>query len=159
LNVLYGILFLAVLFGIGHIMTKVKRAANRAASNKSKLLLNPLTFETAAPTQAILRQIEAHVETPPSTSPYNAAVYRSSQTTNQISYTYGNKFEPKMFEAVLLCTPHGTGTKCVLQIPKWRAETGIIIGQEFLMKLRTQVWEAVAAADPSVRVIEASTGR
>jgi hypothetical protein len=158
IDLLYVILVLAVLFGIGYIIAKVQGSVNIAASKKSMLFLNPLAFETSAPVQVIMRQIEAHVITASGSSPYNAVVYRSSQTADQIAYAYGNKFEPKMFEAVLLCKSSGTRTKCVLRVPRWRAENGIIIGQNFLAKLRIQVREAFAAADPAVRVTETPAG-
>lgn len=158
MNVLYGILALAVIIGLAILWGKLKSAAWKAANQKilykseyreGQLIVSaPLIFETAASVSEIIHELTTHVSIAELPLGFNAAVYQSSFSTNRITYAFGNKLVSKTFEAEVVFTVHdGQKTKGIFKMLNWTERDGLIVGQDIMAKLKKQIQAAFTAAD------------
>jgi len=162
METVYGILFLVALVVVSILWGKAKDAASKAANQKlfhrteyeeGKRILAGLTFETKAPTSAVMRELQAQVEVSDGPNAVVGRLYEALRTDDRIDYTYGNKFGDSFNATVVLSSQDGE-TIGHFRIKRWHEQDGIISFQDPMRALRTQVKAAFKAADPDVRILE-----
>jgi len=164
MEAVYGILGLAVLIGLAILLGKVKDAGRKAVNTKvlykkdseegQHFVRFHLQFETTATISGIMEQLNANVMTGEVPRGVKSTVYISAQSANRRIYAFGNRVQPKSFEADVVVNDQGVVRVGIFRVMHWTELDGLIAGQEQLKKLRHEVKLAFHAADASVRITE-----
>ncbi len=153
MEMLQGILALVALVAIVYFMREAKFAAMRAVNQKvlfrdkhetgQQIVNEPIEFNTTASASDIVRALATHVTTTDELPiGFAAAVYQKDISEKKIVYACGNKLSPTLFVAMVAYVKNGEKTYCRFQIINWKLNSGMIVAQEAMQKLRKEVQAA-----------------
>ena len=107
-----------------------------------------LDFETTASIPIIMNKLKSQIQVSESLPlAFKGVLYQSSISSNRITYAFGHKATPKIFEVEVVLKDTGSSVKCVLKVLRWVESSGLVNGREEIKKLRKQVLLAFKAAD------------
>jgi hypothetical protein len=129
-----GFLGIAVIFGIGFLISKGSRAAgkslNRSVFQKGayqaqqKMTHTVWGLETVASIEQIKKELKGYVSAQTEVPKLRAALYIAEDSGNRIVYRFGNSVVTN-FTAVLGFFPKDSGLQAGLSIPQWLEMDGV----------------------------------
>ncbi|MDZ4167090.1 MAG: hypothetical protein U1E08_05305 [Coriobacteriia bacterium] len=161
MEVVYVVLSLAFLAAVGWVLQKIggfaalgfnRTILSRGEHKQRRQLREPLSFETSAAAEDVIRQLDLYVAAVDKPLGGNTVLYVHSRDAHRVVYVFGSASNVRL-QVDLRFSP-GTPLTAALHVVQWTEEDGVAADQERLRKLRAQVTAAFKAADPAVRVIE-----
>lgn len=156
------LLILLCILGLGlfYLKYKIQSAASKAIMTKvlfrsehkegQGLVNDVLEIESTASIPVIMDKLKTRIQVSDSLHiAFKGVLYQSSISSNRITYAYGHKATPKIFEAEVVLKDTGSSTKCLFRALSWVENSGIVTGREEMKKLRKQVLAAFKSADAS----------
>lgn len=162
MDVIGGVLGLAVLIGVGWVLTKMSNGAMkglnrgvlaRGEHKEGKQALHTFTAVTSASAADVAHNLTNYVAAVEAPLGGPAVLYERERTDEFVIYVYGGKSGARFVAAVLFGVEDGM-TSVAFTVPKWSEEDGIVVDVDVLKRLRKQVEAALKAADPAVQITE-----
>ena len=169
MEVVVGILFIAVIIGLAIAWQKFQTYTSRKLNQKvilrgshrkgQDLVSQRMEFTAHASLAEVKRAILSTVKVAPSVPAVIQDAHLIQAGDAHILYGFGNKLIPHNFRGMLALHATGDGVKGSWEIINWTESNGIVVGQPVMKRLATDIERALQSVDTNARLRVSTSGR
>ena len=162
MDIIFGLLILAALAGVGYawywVQAQIGAAANRVifrGSHKRGQAEAHTASDFTAPTapEDLLNEVIRSVNAMESAPVLVRGVYLQERYARQVSFAFGNKLEDA-FNILVEVDDRPGGTSGSVTVPNWTEHGGLVTGAEEMQRVRERVERAVVALGGSMNTLD-----